>query len=48
MMILFSYEQERAAREAWQQYEALTSTLAQELCEQLRLVLEPTQASKLR
>ena len=38
----------RAAEEAWQGYETLTRTLSQELCEQLRLVLEPTQASKLR
>lgn len=43
-----SAEQMGAAQEAWQQYEAITSTLSQELCEQLRLVLEPTQASKLR
>ncbi|XP_070191391.1 midasin-like isoform X1 [Littorina saxatilis] len=37
-----------AAGEAWQKYEALTSSLSQELCEQLRLVLEPSQATKLR
>ena len=36
------------AQKAWQQYEALTSSLAQDLAEQLRLVLEPSQASKLR
>ncbi|XP_062606356.1 midasin-like [Saccostrea cucullata] len=39
---------EEAASEAWHRYEALTSTLSQELCEQLRLVLEPSQATKLR
>ena len=36
------------AQAAWTQYDALTSSLAQSLCEQLRLVLEPTQASKLK
>ena len=40
-----SFEQAQAA---WQQYDALTSSLSQSLCEQLRLVLEPTQASKLK
>ena len=34
--------------ERWQKYENLTSSLAQQLCEQLRLVLEPTLASKLK
>ena len=33
---------------AWHDYEALTQGLAQELCEQLRLVLEPSQATKLK
>ncbi|XP_014672453.1 PREDICTED: midasin-like [Priapulus caudatus] len=37
-----------AAQEAWHKYDALTGDLSRELCEQLRLVLEPTQASKLR
>ncbi|XP_078398522.1 midasin [Cetorhinus maximus] len=41
-------EEERAAAEMWQQYQALTAPLSQQLCEQLRLILEPTQASKLR
>ncbi|XP_033116850.1 midasin-like [Anneissia japonica] len=41
-------EQERQAQEAWHKYGSLTSSLARDLCEQLRLVLEPTQASKLR
>jgi midasin len=31
----------------WQRYEALTNALSVELAEQLRLVLEPTLASKL-
>lgn len=43
-----SEEEMRRAKEAWQQYEAITGSLSRELCEQLRLVLEPTQASKLR
>ena len=37
-----------AAEEAWHKYEAVTSDLAQELCEQLRLVLEPSLATKLK
>ncbi|EGG20931.1 type A von Willebrand factor domain-containing protein [Cavenderia fasciculata] len=32
----------------WQKYEQLTSDLSQELCEQLRLILEPTLATKLQ
>ena len=36
------------AQGAWQMYENMTSPLAQDLCEQLRLVLEPSQASKLK
>ncbi|KAK3098216.1 hypothetical protein FSP39_017284 [Pinctada imbricata] len=43
-----SQEAEHSAAEAWHKYEALTSALSQELCEQLRLVLEPSQATKLR
>ena len=39
---------EKAAMELWLNYEKLTSGLAQQLCEQLRLVLEPTLASKMR
>ena len=42
------YVQEESAAESWRCYEALTASLAQDLCEQLRLVLEPTQAAKLR
>ncbi|XP_066547692.1 midasin isoform X2 [Amia ocellicauda] len=41
-------EEERAAAEMWHQYQVLTSALSQQLCEQLRLILEPTQAAKLR
>ena len=32
----------------WHQYQTLTSGLAQQLCEQLRMILEPTQAAKLK
>ena len=35
------------AMEVWNRYEQLTAPLAQQFCEQLRLVLEPTLASKL-
>ncbi|XP_072912476.1 midasin [Hemitrygon akajei] len=41
-------EQEKAAAAMWQQYQTLTAPLSQQLCEQLRLILEPTQAAKLR
>ncbi|CAL1534634.1 unnamed protein product [Lymnaea stagnalis] len=37
-----------AASEAWQKYLAITGPLSQELCEQLRLILEPSQATKLK
>ncbi|KAF4092103.1 hypothetical protein AMELA_G00017110 [Ameiurus melas] len=43
-----SPEEESAAAAMWQQYQALTSPLSQQLCEQLRLILEPTQAAKLK
>ncbi|XP_029647301.1 midasin-like [Octopus sinensis] len=39
---------ERQASDLWQMYEQMTNALAQELCEQLRLVLEPSQATKLK
>jgi len=39
---------EEEARKAWEGYECVTRTISHELCEQLRLILEPTQASKLR
>ncbi|CAH1798601.1 unnamed protein product [Owenia fusiformis] len=41
-------QEELEAQEAWLKYEAVTSSLSQELCEQLRLILEPSQATKLR
>ncbi|XP_038059884.1 midasin-like [Patiria miniata] len=41
-------DEEKEAQETWHRYESLTSGLARDLCEQLRLVLEPTRASKLR
>lgn len=40
--------QETVAASMWQQYQTLTSALSQQLCEQLRLILEPTQAAKLK
>ncbi|XP_007484380.2 midasin isoform X1 [Monodelphis domestica] len=40
--------EEKAAAEMWQQYLVLTAPLSQQLCEQLRLILEPTQAAKLK
>ncbi|KAJ1151695.1 hypothetical protein NDU88_004475 [Pleurodeles waltl] len=43
-----SPDEEKAAAEMWQQYLLLTASLSQQLCEQLRLILEPTQASKLK
>lgn len=36
------------ATAAWEMFSAITSNLSQELCEQLRLVLEPTQATRLK
>ncbi|GAB1601935.1 midasin-like [Argonauta hians] len=39
---------ERQANDLWQMYEQMTNALSQELCEQLRLVLEPSQATKLK
>ncbi|KAF7271470.1 hypothetical protein GWI33_015640 [Rhynchophorus ferrugineus] len=36
------------AEVAWQRISSITSTLAQELSEKLRLILEPTQASRLK
>ncbi|XP_059556931.1 midasin isoform X4 [Myotis daubentonii] len=41
-------EEEKAAAEMWQSYLILTAPLSQQLCEQLRLILEPTQAAKLK
>uniref|UniRef100_A0A3Q3JWH6 Midasin n=1 Tax=Monopterus albus TaxID=43700 RepID=A0A3Q3JWH6_MONAL len=36
------------AASMWHQYQILTLALSQQLCEQLRLILEPTQAAKLK
>ena len=41
-------EREAASEAIWRRFESLTSGLAQELCEQLRLILEATVASKLQ
>ncbi|XP_048209797.1 midasin isoform X2 [Perognathus longimembris pacificus] len=41
-------EEEKAAADMWQSYLVLTAPLSQQLCEQLRLILEPTQAAKLK
>ncbi|XP_034264874.1 midasin [Pantherophis guttatus] len=41
-------EGDAAAEEMWQRYLLLTEPLSQQLCEQLRLLLEPTQAAKLK
>ncbi|XP_068087248.1 midasin [Hyperolius riggenbachi] len=41
-------EEEKAASDMWQRYLLLTGSLSQQLCEQLRLILEPTLAAKLR
>ncbi|XP_011610045.2 midasin isoform X2 [Takifugu rubripes] len=43
-----SQEEEAAAAAMWHRYQHLTSALSQQLCEQLRLILEPTQAAKLK
>ena len=39
---------ERQANDLWQLYEQVTGSLSQELCEQLRLILEPSRATKLK
>ncbi len=36
------------AQELWVRYEQLTAPLSQLLCEELRLILQPTQAAKLK
>ncbi|XP_055981327.1 midasin [Sorex fumeus] len=43
-----SPEEEKTAAEMWQRYLFITAPLSQQLCEQLRLILEPSQAAKLR
>ena len=39
---------EQGAEEMWRKYEALTHDLSYALCEQLRLILEPTMATRLK
>ncbi|XP_053301820.1 midasin [Pleuronectes platessa] len=46
--LLMDTMEESAAASMWHQYQTLTSALSQQLCEQLRLILEPTQAAKLK
>ncbi|XP_066464567.1 midasin isoform X2 [Eleutherodactylus coqui] len=41
-------EEEKSAAEMWQNYLLLTASLSQQLCEQLRLILEATKAAKLK
>ncbi|KAE8602908.1 hypothetical protein XENTR_v10014171 [Xenopus tropicalis] len=48
MQSVSSVEEEKTAAEMWQRYLLLTAPLSQQLCEQLRLILEPTQAAKLK
>uniref|UniRef100_A0A669QDJ1 Midasin n=1 Tax=Phasianus colchicus TaxID=9054 RepID=A0A669QDJ1_PHACC len=45
---LLDASQEKEAAQLWQRYLVLTAPLSQQLCEQLRLILEPTQAAKLK
>uniref|UniRef100_A0A8C2Y6E0 Midasin n=1 Tax=Coturnix japonica TaxID=93934 RepID=A0A8C2Y6E0_COTJA len=45
---LMDASQEKEAAQLWQRYLVLTAPLSQQLCEQLRLILEPTQAAKLK
>uniref|UniRef100_A0A8B9J147 Midasin n=1 Tax=Amazona collaria TaxID=241587 RepID=A0A8B9J147_9PSIT len=45
---LMDTPQEKEAAQLWQRYLVLTAPLSQQLCEQLRLILEPTQAAKLK
>jgi midasin len=47
-ILLASARPREEARELWQRYESATHTLSAGLCEQLRLILEPTQATKMR
>ena len=43
-----SHEEQATTLDAWHKYEQLTSTHSLQLCEQLRMVLEPSIASKLK
>ncbi|KAM7253719.1 hypothetical protein ACFE04_031401 [Oxalis oulophora] len=47
-LVQFSTDVNNKAAALWRQYELLTTRLSQELAEQLRLVMEPTLASKLQ
>ena len=40
--------QSTSAPELWMQYELLTASLSQQLCEELRIILKPTKASQLK
>lgn len=46
--LFFQPPSEQEAEQAWQKISSLTASLAQDLSEQLRLVLEPTQATRLK
>ncbi len=43
-----SFTISKESQELWQDYESLTQQMSKELCEQLRLILEPTICSKLK
>ncbi|TBU59248.1 midasin [Dichomitus squalens] len=43
-----SGQPERGAEDMWRKYESLTHDLSYALCEQLRLILEPTMATRLK
>ena len=43
-----SPDEQATALDTWHKYEQLTSAHSQQLCEQLRIVLEPSIANKLR
>ena len=43
-----SPEEQATALDTWHKYEQLTSAHSQQLCEQLRIVLEPSVANKLK
>ena len=47
-MVMYLLCKRREAMVVWQHYESMMSTLAQELCEQLRMVLAPTLAAKFK
>ena len=47
LLLLFNM-QALGATELWVKYEQLTSPLSHILCEELRLILQPTQAAQLK